>query len=188
MSAGRVVFFTGPTGAGKSTVADAWASSRESPTGYWDHDDARYLLRSGFVSRREVRLDESRRAEADHQWLLAARVCGAVAGQYVRFGIDFALAAFRPPGNWMDCWDAVDALDPVIVVLRPSIEVCLTRDAGRLGRLHTGEESIQRAFTYDWDPWRSDPRAMVIDNSDLGVQETIDLVETELKRRIDRLG
>jgi hypothetical protein len=176
------VLFTGPTGAGKTTVAQAWASSRSTPTAFFDHDDARFILKAGYVKRSEVAADPALRPEGDRQWLLAARVCEAMADEYVRSGVDFALAAFRPPGEWMGIWQRLDAMDPIVIVLLPSIETTLERDAGRSGRAHTGEGSIRRAFAYDWEPWRRHPRTHIIDNSALSVQDVVAVVEDVVAR------
>ncbi len=43
----EVVFFTGPSGAGKTTVGEAWAAARGSGTGFFDHDQARFIMRAG---------------------------------------------------------------------------------------------------------------------------------------------
>src|SRR5687768_6694199 len=84
---GKVVLFTGPTGAGKTTCAQAWAASRQRHTGWFDHDDARFILKSGYLGRSTAAADESLRPEADRQWLLGAAVCEAVAETYVEAGI-----------------------------------------------------------------------------------------------------
>src|SRR5438067_2494639 len=75
---GQIVLFTGPTGAGKSTVAAAWAASRSIATAHFDHDQARFLLRSGYISRTDAHTDPSLREQADRQWLLAAAVCESI--------------------------------------------------------------------------------------------------------------
>src|SRR6478672_4309569 len=111
---GQVVLFTGPTGAGKTTCASAWASTRARPTAWFDHDDARFIVKSGYVSRSAAAADESLRPEADRQWLLAAAVCEAMATTFVSDGVDFALSAFRPPGEWKGCWSTLDQLAPLI--------------------------------------------------------------------------
>ena len=176
---GTVVVFTGPTGAGKSTCGAAWAGSpeRARPTAWFDHDEARFLLRAGYVSRSAAHADASLRDEADRQWLLAASVCEALAETYVADGVDFALSAFRPPGKWKGCWRRLDALEPVTIVLVPPIEVALAHDEERTGRAHTGEGSIRRAYAYPWDDWRGRPRTHVIDNRDLAVDDVVRLVE-----------
>jgi adenylylsulfate kinase-like enzyme len=46
---GRIVLFTGPAAAGKSTIAAAWAASRVTATASFDHDQARFLVRSGSI-------------------------------------------------------------------------------------------------------------------------------------------
>jgi chloramphenicol 3-O-phosphotransferase len=181
---GRVVFFTGPAAAGKSTIAAAWAASRSTPTAHADHDQARFLVRGGYVSRTAAYADPSLREQADQQWLLAAAVCEAMAATYSAWGFDLAVSAFRPPGQWKGCWERLDALHPIIIVLLPALGVLLARDAQREGRSHVGEGSVRRGFAYDWGAWRTDERAYVIDNSELSVEQVVGLVEAEVLRRI----
>jgi hypothetical protein len=185
---GQAVFFTGPAASGKSTIAEAWAASRSAPTACFDHDQARFLVRAGYISRSAAHADPSLREQADRQWLLAAAICESLAATYVAWGLDFALSAFRPPGSWKGCWEQLDALNPLFVVLLPALEVLLARDAGRSGRSHVGEASVRRGLTYNWEAWRSDGRAYVIDNSELSVDQVVDLVEAELLRRSARAG
>jgi len=180
---GRIVLFTGPGAAGKSTIAEAWATSRSAPTAHFDHDQARFLVRAGYISRTAAHADPSLGEEADRQWLLAAAVCEAMAATYTAWGFDFALSAFRPPGSWKEGWARLDAMNPIVIVLLPTLEVLLARDAARVGRSHVGEESVRRGLSYNWDAWRADTRAYVIDNSDLSVEEVVTLVEAEVHRR-----
>ena len=175
---GKVVLFTGPTGAGKSTCAQAWAESRGQPTGWYDHDEARFVLKSGYVSRRAAAADPSLRPEADRQWLLAAEVCEAIATTYIDAGVDFSLSAFRPPGQWQGCWARLDQMQLLVIVLCPPVEVALARDATRVGRAHTGEASIRRAYSYAWHEWRSSDNARLVDNSEMSVPEVVALVES----------
>ncbi|HET9224995.1 MAG TPA: hypothetical protein VFO07_20950, partial [Roseiflexaceae bacterium] len=105
---GQVVFFTGPAAAGKSTVAEAWAASRSAQTAFFDHDQARFLVRAGYISRSAAHADPSLRDRADRQWLLAAAVCESIAATYTVWGLDFVLSAFRPPGSWKGCWEQLD--------------------------------------------------------------------------------
>jgi hypothetical protein len=106
-----------------------------------------------------------------------------MAATYMAWGIDFALSAFRPPGSWKGCWARLDAMDPLIIVLLPALEVLLARDANRVGRSHVGEGGVRRNFAYNWEAWRTDERAYVIDNSELSVEQTVALVEMEVLRR-----
>ncbi len=180
---GRIVLFTGPGAVGKSTIAEAWAASRSAPTAHFDHDQARFLVRAGYVSRTAAHADPSLREEADRQWLLAAAVCEAMAATYTAWGFDFALSAFRPPGTWKGCWERLDAMHPIVIVLLPPLEVLLARDAARVGRSRVGEASLRRGLAYNWDTWRADTRAYVIDNSELSVEQVVALVEAEVRRR-----
>jgi hypothetical protein len=58
------------------------------------------------------------------------------------------------------------------------------RDAQRTGRSHTGEESVRRGLAYDWDAWRADPCASVIDNSEMRVEQVVVLVEGIVKASV----
>jgi adenylylsulfate kinase-like enzyme len=79
---GEIVLFTGPAAAGKSTIAETWASGHTARTACFDHDQARFLMRAGYVSRSAARADESLREEGDRQWLLSIAVCEAMAETY----------------------------------------------------------------------------------------------------------
>jgi len=68
-------------------------------------------------------------------------------------------------------------MHPIIIVLLPTLEVLLARDAERTDRSRVGEGSVRRGFVYDWDAWRADDRAYVIDNSELSVEQVVALVE-----------
>jgi chloramphenicol 3-O-phosphotransferase len=179
---GQIVFFTGPAAAGKSTVAEAWATSRTKQTAHFDHDHARFLVRAGYISPAASLANPALHEAAVDQWLLAAAVCEAMAVTYTTRGVDFALSAFCPPGNWKESWEPLDALNPMIVVLLPKLEVVLRRDANRVGRSHVGEQGVRRNFAYDWETWRTDKRAYVIDNSELSVEQTVALVEAAVIR------
>jgi chloramphenicol 3-O-phosphotransferase len=185
-SRGRVVLFTGPAAAGKSTIAEAWAASRTTPTAHFDHDQARFLMRAGYISRTAAHAHPALIEQADRQWLLAAAICEAMATTYTNACVDFALSAFRPPGFWKGCWEQLDALKPLIIVLLPELEVLLARDAQRTGRSHVGEASVRRGLSYHWADWRTDKRAYVIDNSLLTIDQVARLVEEELIRRSEQ--
>lgn len=179
-SPGRIVMFTGPAAAGKTTVAEAWSASRAVPTAYFDHDQARFLVRAGYISRTAAHATPALREQADRQWLLAAAVCESMAATYTAWGVDFALSAFRPPGRWQGCWERLDTMELYIVVLLPALEVLLARDAQRTGRSHVGEASVRRGLAYDWQAWSDDSRACVIDNSALTVEQVVALVEAKV--------
>ncbi len=100
-----------------------------------------------------------------------------MAQAFIAEGVDFALSAFRPPGAWKGCWSVLDTLDPIIVVLLPPMSTALERDETRTGRAHTGRASIERAYGYDWEAWRGDERAWVLDNSSMTVDEVVAQVE-----------
>lgn len=183
MHPGQIVLFTGPAAAGKSTIAEAWASGRAWPTAWFDHDDARFLLRSGYIARSAAHADAALMPEAERQWLLAAAVCESMAETYRGWGYDMAISAFRPPGQWQGCWKHLDRMQPLIIVLLPSLECLIARDKLRTGRRHVGEESVRRGYRYDWQSWHDHPRAVVLDTSALSIDETIHNIERVIQHR-----
>jgi hypothetical protein len=57
----------------------------------------------------------------------------------------------------------------------------ISRDAGRVGRAHTGGDTVRRSYSqYRWSDWQADARALVVDNSDLSAVQVTELVEAEL--------
>ena len=85
---GQLVFFTGPAAAGKSTLAEAWASSRTKQTALFDHDHARFLVRAGYIDPAASLTNPGIEGAVD-QWHLAAAVCEAMAVTHTTRGVDF---------------------------------------------------------------------------------------------------
>ncbi len=180
---GQVVLFTGPAAAGKTTLAEAWAQHNPHPTACFDQDQARFLLRSGYVSRSAAHADPTLQPEADRQWLLSIAICESFAETYTSWGYDCALSAFRPTGAWNHTWERLDRLRLTVVVLLPSLETLLARDAQRSGRAHVGEASLRRGLCHNWAGWRDDPRAVLLDSSGETVDATLDRVVAALQER-----
>jgi hypothetical protein len=86
-----------------------------------------------------------------------------------------------------DPWGPMAALDPVCCVLLPDVEIAVQRNAGdlhRQGQFSVSEEHVRSAYRLAWSRWRSQPRAIVIDNSRMSPQETVDALERETARLI----
>jgi len=69
------------------------------------------------------------------------------------------------------------------VVVLPSLDVRLARDAERTGRQHTGATGVQCGSSYDWNAWRADQWAVLIDNSALSIEQTVARIDEELQER-----
>lgn len=169
-SAAYVLLLTGPAGAGKSAVAERWASRRATPTAHIALDDVRQLVKAGYA-------DPARgwTAETARQLELARRGCVALARLYVEAGItcvvdDAVFPAWEPAAYAP--WDAaLGALPHALVALMPSYATVRARNALRRGRQLLPEDLLR--VIYDLMlPWRQQTRVPVLDNSAWSLDET----------------
>ncbi|MEU1406678.1 AAA family ATPase [Streptomyces sp. NPDC005728] len=125
---GCLTLLGGPPGSGKSTVADALASSAGRPTVHLHTDSLYTWIRSGFVL---PYLPEARRQNEVVQKVMIDAACAYADGGYdvVLDGIlgPWLLDAFRAACGKRE-------LDLSYVVLRPSLEVTLSRASQREDR------------------------------------------------------
>jgi chloramphenicol 3-O-phosphotransferase len=184
-SPGRTVFLTGPTGAGKTTTGMLWATTRPTPTWFFDWD----AVRNDIVQADRLRgLSEM---DLDAQYQLAAEVIAASVEASAHAGVDCIVAgawAHRSAveARYATTWDCLRELDPLVVVLLPSLEVCVERHAGDGAR--SSELGASRQAVSFWHPrfaaWADEPNAVVLDTSDWSPAETA----AELERLVVGLG
>ena len=180
-STGRLIFLTGPTGAGKTTTAMLWVATRDATTWFYDWDAVRSAIVLGDSLRGVAEMD------IDTQYQLAANVIAASARATIEAGIDCVVAgAWAHPSaidsRYARTWDQMGALGPLIVVLLPTLEVCVGRDAG--ARARGGDLATSREAVEFWHPlfaaWATEPNAMIIDTSELSRADAV----AELERRV----
>ena len=164
------MLLTGPAGAGKTAAASAWAKSHRHPTVHLSIDTIREFVKSGYANPEDGWNEETQR-----QYDLAQAACSMVARQYVESGYCCVIDDAVFP-NWPEVgygkWQA--ALAPVrhrLIVLLPSFDKVLERNRVRLGSSRLKESTLR--IIYDsMIEWRDYPDAVVIDNSDLTIEET----------------
>jgi hypothetical protein len=120
--------------------------------------------------------------------MFAAKTAVATAAHVTALGLDCVITGARAPWvptdppEWLGHWDDLDQLDPITIVLLPSLETRLERrrrDPGRLpgGAAPMGEDSVRKSHGFGWERWRGHPRAAVLDTSDMSPAEVVDAVE-----------
>lgn len=180
MSGAIGVLVTGPPGAGKSTVCEAWASSRPRAA-VVEQDALRRLVRGGFADP-TTGWDDERRA----QWALARRQCVSLARGFLEAEFDVAIDGSYVPGpageryadeEWPELLRSIGAIGPI--VLLPSVDVLQERVADREGvkRLPPPVVSALHAM---FAAWQDVPGACVIDNSTLSLSATVGKVQSVL--------
>ncbi|MEU7554088.1 AAA family ATPase [Streptomyces sp. NPDC044571] len=174
------VLLIGPAGAGKTTVARHWASTRPVPTAHVSLDDVREWVCSGFADPQAGWNDQS-----EAQYRLARRTCGFAARNFLANGIscilDDAVFPDRPVvglGGWKR--HVGPALLPV--VLLPGLEIVLERNAARSGNRRLSDEEVARIHGRMAGWYGSG--LPIIDNSDLDVEATSRALDDALARAI----
>ncbi|MGT2527436.1 AAA family ATPase [Streptomyces nojiriensis] len=174
------VLLIGPAGAGKTTVARHWASTRPVPTAHVSLDDVREWVRSGFA---DPQAGWNEHSEA--QYRLARRTCGFAARNYLANGIscilDDAVFPDRPVvglGGWKR--HVGPALLPV--VLLPGLEIVLERNAARSGNRRLSDEEVARIHGRMAGWYGSG--LPIIDNSHLDVEGTARALDEALARAL----
>ncbi|MFJ3912238.1 adenylate kinase family enzyme [Streptomyces sp. 2132.2] len=174
------VLLIGPAGAGKTTVARHWASTRSVPTAHVSLDDVREWVCSGFADPQAGWNDHS-----EAQYRLARRTCGFAARNFLANGIscilDDAVFPDRPVvglGGWKR--HVGPALLPV--VLLPGLEIVLERNAARSGNRRLSDEEVARIHGRMAGWYGSG--LPIIDNSDLDVEATSRALDEALARSL----
>jgi len=180
---GQAIFLTGPPLAGKTTTAMKWAAERPQVTAPLDWDELHNVLFRGD------RLHGA--TDVDARYRFAAKMTAATADYVTSLGLDCVITGarvpWRPsdPAGWLGHWDDLDRLDPITIVLLPSLEARLERrrrDPGRMAAAIYNEEWVRQSHQFGWERWLEDRRAAVLDTSDLSVDEVLEVVELAAKR------
>lgn len=174
-----ILMVIGPAGAGKTTVADAWARSQAVPTLHLSLDDFRELVKSGYADP-QLGWD----AETGRQLALARAAIADVAPRYLDSGyccvIDDAVFPDWPEVSLQRWQDELAGARLRPIVLLPSFDAILQRNQLRTGaRLLDG--SMLRVIYEMMEPWREQAAVPVIDTTRLTVEETVAEIEAHLR-------
>ena len=178
----HVILLTGPAGAGKTATASAWAKSHRHPTVHLSIDTIREFVKSRYANP-----EDGWNGETQRQGDLAQTACSMVAREYVESGYCCAIDDAVFP-NWPEVgygrWQAV--LGPIqhrLIVLLPSFDKVLERNRARSGNSHLKEPTLR--IIYDrMIEWRDHSDTVVIDNSDLTIDETVEALDRCLESDI----
>lgn len=162
------VLLIGPAGAGKTTVARHWAERRGTPTAHISLDDVREWVQSGFANPQSGWNNAS-----EAQYRLARRTCGFACRNYLANGISCIIddAVFPDrPAIGLGGWKRHIGPGMIPVVLLPSLDSVLHRNARRGGNRRLGDEEVARIHGRMAGWYNSG--LPIIDNSSLDVAGT----------------
>ncbi len=174
-----ILLVSGPAGAGKSTVASSWAASRPRPTMHIALDDMGRLQKSGRANPEDGWNDE-----CQWQYDLAQEACAGLARLYLSRGfscaIDHPVFPDWEAASYADWANALAGLPHFMVILLPSLERCLERNALRTGVSLLRRETVEMIHPM-MTPWREQTEFPVIDNTDMTVDQTVAAIDRELE-------
>ncbi len=169
-SGGLLVFFFGPAGAGKSTLAAAWCESRKYAVQI-QLDEIRSLIVSGLAD------PQGNSPLVSDQYETAAEACCALARVYLAAGYDVAIDDVGSPDGFEREWQPhLNEIQWRVVVVRPDVETVLSRNQGRAKDVRP---DIVRQQHVDAGAW---PEAITVDTTGLSVSESLQLVLAVLER------
>lgn len=179
----RLLLITGPAGAGKSTVASEFASSRDERCVHLSLDSFRHMVKTGFIDPKYGWSDE-----VQVQLEIARANVASVAIRYLNTGYQVVVDDALFP-DWeavgLEPWRRVMApIEVDLVALMPTWEVVLTRDKGRAAHQQIPDEMLRIIFD-DMVGWRERSDVLVVDNSVMSVGETVVEIERLVSGRQD---
>ena len=169
-SGGLLVFFFGPAGAGKSTLAAAWCETRQYAVQI-QLDEIRSLIVSGLAD------PQGDLPLVSEQYETAAEACCALARVFLAAGYDVAVDDVGSPGGFERDWRPhLHGIRWRLVVMRPDVETVLSRNQGRAKDVRP---DIVRQQHVDAGAW---PEAITVDTTGLSVPKSLQLVLGVLER------
>jgi chloramphenicol 3-O-phosphotransferase len=167
----QLILLGGPAGSGKTTTADAWATAQAVPTAHLNLDSVRGRFRSHL---RQPHI-AGWTPEVDWQYNLARRVVVAAVREYIDSGVtcivDDGLLPTHPAISYERWSEQLQGLPRRVVILLPTVEICLARNAQRPAGKRLADGLVRR-FHGMSSKWIA-ADVPVIDNSDLTVSDTV---------------
>ncbi len=167
-----ILLLNGPGGAGKSTVSQLVAKKLEN-CAVIDADVIRNMVVSGFIN--------PFLAEGVDQYTLGMHNTAQLARSFYDAGYSVVVDGGATRKKYLDIYyDKLHGANLVNILLLPSNESLVKRDAGRQGKAHLGEEKITWLHDLFGSWYEEEKRWKVLDNTNLTPEETASALFEEL--------
>ncbi|WP_433556025.1 AAA family ATPase [Pseudonocardia xinjiangensis] len=147
---GSVLLLAGPAGAGKSTLAEAWAASRPLAA-HVEVDKISEMITQGRIDPRDV-ADPGQ----SEQWETSVRATCALVRAFAERGVDVAVDDVLTPGPAEALWrPLLSGLPKILIVVLPTLDTCLARGTARPDKLVPEHlVRLQHDESATWPPHR----------------------------------
>jgi len=166
---GQLVFFFGPAGAGKTTLAKAWCTTRERAVQV-QLDEIRSMIVSGLAD------PQGDSPLVSEQYAVAARSCCALAREFLASGYDMTIDDAETPGGFEMHWKPfLDGLNSKVVVIGPDLETTLSRNRERQKTVRDDIIQQQHSDAEGWpSEWTVNTAGLTVSESLAGVTAVIE--------------
>lgn len=135
-----VLAITGPTGSGKTTVAEKLASTLDSCANI-DADHIKHMIPSGFYED-----DLNPGGVSFDQWEIVGESIGLMASNFLLKGFDVIINGYIDEPAWVEIQKHVTLTSKVLLL--PELDVVIARDDARSLEVRMGEQSVKRHHKY----------------------------------------
>jgi len=175
----EVLLITGPPGAGKSTACEAFAKTADGMWAFIEQDAIRQLVKAGFKNPPDPWTKET-----ETQMNASIDICGDMAKRYQQFGVNCMVDCFITLDSYThDKWQkAFDEVAYKIIVLLPAVEKAVARNNQRTGDNRLKEAQVRSQHEL-MSAWRDDPRATIIDSTNMSVPDVVQALRAATNHR-----
>lgn len=165
----EILLVTGPPGAGKSTVCEAFAKTSDGIWAFVEQDAIRQLVKAGFMNPSDPWTKNT-----EMQMSTSINICGDMARRYQQSGINCIIDCFITLDPYVfDKWQAtLKGVTYKIIVLLPNVKTALARNSQRTGDARLNEELVHNQHE-EFSAWRDDPRATIIDTTNMSKDNVV---------------
>lgn len=139
VSARIVLAITGPTGSGKSTVAEKLAKQIDQCVNI-DADHIKHMIVGGFYK------DDSAGGWGFNQWGLVGDSIGLLAANFLDKGYSVIINGYLDEPAWANLQKHVSLTHKVLLL--PHLDVVTQRDAGRKEDVRMGDAAVKEHHTH----------------------------------------
>jgi len=176
----NIILLTGPSGAGKTTIANKFISSQKNQWAHIKHDEIRQLVITGFSSADDSRKNWS--AETKNQWQVGIQNCVDLAINFKQSEINCLVDFYSTPSEFETWKNLLNPIDYTLVILLPNKKSVITRNTTRNSPCKLSEGKILECYE-DFQGWPHDCSHHTIDNSTLSIEGAVknisDIIESK---------